>query len=373
MVEIGKRSYGLYLWSWPISRACDAFTGSVGRFVLAMAITVPISELCYRFVETPIRRGALGRWWNAPRDRDWSVRIATAAVSGIAVLGSLGLYFQRTAATFDVAKDAGSEAVFDPNALRSAEPGTTVGTAAAPQSTVSSTVAPTVSVVSLPRRVVIVGDSTAHSLAVNLPVGIGDTFKIADGSLQGCSVYDSGTAVSARDGYSRSFGECKGWEQKWVKAARKIDAELALVVTGAWDVFDIKTDGETLVFDTPANDAWFMAGVQRGVDALAAVGVKSALLEVPCMRPQDVKGAGVPALPERGDDARVAHLNELLQRVAAENPRSAVFVPGAPEWCTDEAIATDLEYRWDGVHAYAPGAKITYEAIARTLLDIPLP
>ena len=34
------------------------------------------------------------------------------------------------------------------------------------------------------------------------------------------------------------------------------------------------------------------------------------------MRPIDVEGAGVPALPERGDDARIAHLNDLLVEVA---------------------------------------------------------
>jgi len=31
MVEIGKRSYGLYLWTWPISRICNAYAGSWPR------------------------------------------------------------------------------------------------------------------------------------------------------------------------------------------------------------------------------------------------------------------------------------------------------------------------------------------------------
>ncbi|MFM2077969.1 MAG: hypothetical protein RJA49_1859, partial [Actinomycetota bacterium] len=71
MVEIGKRSYGLYLWTWPISRICNAYTGSWSRFVLAMVIAVPVSEACYRWVETPIRRGALGRWWKSRQRADW--------------------------------------------------------------------------------------------------------------------------------------------------------------------------------------------------------------------------------------------------------------------------------------------------------------
>jgi len=96
-------------------------------------------------------------------------------------------------------------------------------------------------------------------------------------------------------------------------------------------------------------------------------------LEVPCMRPVDPKGAGVPALPERGDDARVAHLNDLLRQIAADNAATTAFVAGPPEYCADEAIATNLGYRWDGVHAYKPGAKLTFEAISAALLSIPIP
>ena len=47
----------------------------------------------------------------------------------------------------------------------------------------------------LPRHVAIVGDSQAHSLAINLPDGIGDTFVITDGSVDGCGVHDSGRVL----------------------------------------------------------------------------------------------------------------------------------------------------------------------------------
>ena len=74
-----------------------------------------------------------------------------------------------------------------------------------------------------------------------------------------------------------------------------------------------------------------------------------------------------------GDDARVAHVNELLRRVAAAHPDTTVFVTGPQEYCTDPAIAADLAYRWDGVHAYKPGANLTMQAITRQLLEIPVP
>ena len=95
-----------------------------------------------------------------------------------------------------------------------------------------------------------------------------------------------------------------------------------------------------------------------------------ALLEIPCMRPQDVEGAAVPALPERGDDARVAHLNSLMRSVADADPARVEFVPGPAAWCNDEAIATDLDYRWDGVHVYRRGAGLIFETIAPSLLHL---
>lgn len=59
---IGTRSYGLYLYHWPIYQIIREFAGvplSVGQFVLAMAIALPITEASYRFIETPIRKGRL--------------------------------------------------------------------------------------------------------------------------------------------------------------------------------------------------------------------------------------------------------------------------------------------------------------------------
>ncbi len=57
LVEMGKRSYGLYLWSWPIFVIVGATTGSVSKFLWAMILTVVISEASYRYLETPVRKG----------------------------------------------------------------------------------------------------------------------------------------------------------------------------------------------------------------------------------------------------------------------------------------------------------------------------
>ncbi len=372
LVEIGKRSYGLYLWTWPISRIVNAYDGSPDKFLKAMAIAIPVSELCYRFVETPIRKGVLGRWWKQQRQRrDWNLITACASLSFLAIAVSMSVFLLNTDAVFDAAKDTDNTAEFDPSALGATTvPETVPQSSIVPGSTTETTVGPPVTAATLPRRIVILGDSTAHSLAINLPVGIESTFTITDGSLEGCTVYSDGQAVSSRDGYTRKFAGCAGWQQDWVDAAQAAQAEVALVVIGPWDVFDVQVAGVDIPFGTPAADERFMGGVQSGIDALASVGVKAALLEVPCMRPVDIVGAGVPALPERGDDTRVAHVNDMLRQIAANNPTKATFIVGPPEYCTSDYVATNVNFRWDGVHPLSAGTKLTFEAIANELLAI---
>ena len=107
------------------------------------------------------------------------------------------------------------------------------------------------------------------------------------------------------------------------------------------------------------------ARLQEGIDALAGAGASVALLEVACMRPISVDGAAVPPLPERADDARVAHVNEVFRAVAAANPATTTFVEGPDAWCHDEVTATDVGMRWDGVHVYKPGAKLIFETLQR--------
>ena len=179
--------------------------------------------------------------------------------------------------------------------------------------------------------------------------------------------------VSTRTSFRRSFADCSGWAEKWGRSASSAKAEVALVVLGAWDVFDLQLADRTLVFGTPDADALYLSQLQQGIDSLKATGAHVALLEVACMRPTDVKGAGVPALPERGDDTRTGHVNDLLKQAAAKDPTHVSFVAGPQAWCSDQAISVDLAYRWDGVHVYKAGANLIFLIITPALLKLPVP
>ncbi|WP_374929368.1 acyltransferase family protein [Kytococcus sedentarius] len=70
MEWVGERSYGLYLWHWPVLLLMLAALpaqeeGSLGYWTLrlvAVVITVLVAEASYRWVETPIRRQGFRSW-----------------------------------------------------------------------------------------------------------------------------------------------------------------------------------------------------------------------------------------------------------------------------------------------------------------------
>jgi peptidoglycan/LPS O-acetylase OafA/YrhL len=68
---LGKRSYGIYLWHWPVFMVtrpyADVPLDGWQLFVVRLAIVLVLTELSYRLVEMPIRSGALGRAGQALR------------------------------------------------------------------------------------------------------------------------------------------------------------------------------------------------------------------------------------------------------------------------------------------------------------------
>lgn len=66
---VGTRSYGLYLYHWPIYQIIrePGEQLTLRQFLTALLIALPITELSYRLVELPVRQGRLGEWMRGER------------------------------------------------------------------------------------------------------------------------------------------------------------------------------------------------------------------------------------------------------------------------------------------------------------------
>ena len=92
---VGQRSYGIYLWHWPVFMVLrpglDTPLDGIPNLVLQIGLTLGIAELSYRFVEMPIRRGAIDRLVQhyrsaLPQARERIRRRALAIASGTGIL-----------------------------------------------------------------------------------------------------------------------------------------------------------------------------------------------------------------------------------------------------------------------------------------------
>jgi peptidoglycan/LPS O-acetylase OafA/YrhL/lysophospholipase L1-like esterase len=87
---LGVRSYGIYLWHYPIIVLTSPAnsTENLARAALQTAATIAVAALSWRFVEEPIRHGALGRLWariRSPRRLQRRAQLSgPARVAGLA-------------------------------------------------------------------------------------------------------------------------------------------------------------------------------------------------------------------------------------------------------------------------------------------------
>ncbi len=101
---VGVRSYGIYLWHAPIivlTNPNDHPGPSVTRAVLQVAAIFAVSALSWKFIEEPIRHGAIGRFFARRRERGWAwqtfsppgraIIIGSAVLLIVAVVGMAGV------------------------------------------------------------------------------------------------------------------------------------------------------------------------------------------------------------------------------------------------------------------------------------------
>ncbi len=212
-----------------------------------------------------------------------------------------------------------------------------------------------------PLRLAVVGDSVGLTMQLNLPSRLRRRFRLVDGTIEGCGVFDFGRVVSS-SGLGHDMARCRNFPSRWANRAAAGDVDAALVVIGAWETFDLDIGDRRVVFGSPEFDLLFGSGLRRGIAALLDRGIDVILLRVPCYGPPPGS-----ILPERAINGRSAHLNQLLEAAVAENPGRVSIVDPVPEFCRDRELTTDTTLRWDGVHMGPAGGELIWDRLSELL------
>jgi peptidoglycan/LPS O-acetylase OafA/YrhL len=90
---IGARSYGIYLWHYPVIVLTTPLNAgeNLPRAVGQIAASVLIAALSWRFIEEPARHGAIGRAWARARAAGWRPVLTGWRTGGTRPAGRRGL------------------------------------------------------------------------------------------------------------------------------------------------------------------------------------------------------------------------------------------------------------------------------------------
>jgi peptidoglycan/LPS O-acetylase OafA/YrhL/lysophospholipase L1-like esterase len=327
---LGLVSYGVYLWHWPLFLVLTPDrTGVDGYalFALRLAMTLAVAAASYHAVEMPVRRGRLPQWKGS-----WMLAPASAA----ALLAGLVLVTR-----------GGSDSVL---------------------SATSSTPPPSAdaAVGERPVRVLVVGDSVAFTMAQGLGrQGEAANLSVWNQGKIGCGVLRSDEVLV--DGrWTKPSAACSDWPARWQSYIDVFQPDVAVVLAGAWDLYDRKAGGRLLPFGTPEANAFAVDEFEKAVDVLSSRGATVVLLTTPDFEQPQL---GVASEAPRFDLDRIHRLNGLYEEVANRRGDSVrvVDLNGFVEASEDEARD---DFFSDGVHFTTEGADFVATWLAPAIRSV---
>ena len=156
LVWVGTRSYGLYLYHWPVFQMIRKQANvqmSIPQIILAVLITVPITEASYRFIETPIRKNGLRATLTGLRGEARHL-IAGGAVALLVGLAAFSLLSADPQCVGEVNCSLEAAAQGPDTTVPTETVATSVGTTAPGETTTTST-----TIAKVPQKYVAIGES----------------------------------------------------------------------------------------------------------------------------------------------------------------------------------------------------------------------
>jgi peptidoglycan/LPS O-acetylase OafA/YrhL len=326
--EIGLRSYGLYLWHWPIFVWLEAHPpfelSGWALFALELVISGIVAAVSYVVIEQPIRRGG----WQARQVYSLSAGGALIAV-GALVIATIGA---PPPLTVQAQRDA------------SGDVGTLIGTG---------------------DQVAIFGDSVAEIMTSQGVIPLAEELGISvrDGGVWGCSLV--APDGEARDGLKEvlDLNRNRTCALNFGEAVLAMDPQPKLVVMFFGGIpFDTKIDGE---WRHPCDDEYRDTYRSRAEDAIRALGSTGAsvavVLPAPARTRASIEGDAITDIIDR----QACVLEPLQDAISATGVGTVDLIRhqcGDDATCIDEGDPDDP--RVDGLHYEHEAA----ERLARWLI-----
>ena len=372
---LGRRSYGIYLWSWPIQvLVTERYRPEPAVLALVVVVgSLLAASLSFALVEEPVRRGG----WVRARDQGRRARPnvprpVTTYGFGLMSVGAVVLLVSVSAAgvpnpprSSQVSNaDALADALRPPDGASLTDAPTVTDPTVLPSTrlagpiprSVPVAVAPTstgdpMTVHGRPLRVLVTGDSVAWSTVAPFAPELRPPSLVLDnraiigcGTLPADAKWDS--ASRSPEGY---FEFCdQQVDADYLGLAAKPDVVMLWV--GAWEVYDHIYRGRRYEVGTEAAAELVERQIQIRLDRYEAAGVVTVISMAPCY------GPSAPAFgTERQDPERVAWVNERIRAVAEHNRGWVRVVDPSDVLCDADgkarpSLPTGEPIRADGAH-----------------------
>jgi peptidoglycan/LPS O-acetylase OafA/YrhL len=404
LVWLGRISYGVYLYHWPVYVIVDERRTDLDGaplVLLRLAITLAIAQVSYMLVELPIRRGRSAR---LPITFAAAAGVTAAvAIVGFAVVpASAADYWSGSEAD---AKAASIEPTAEPLAPVVARPESTTRTTStttppatpvsAPVDTAADTapatalgdtvVADTVSDGTVPAttalapipeltrpvRIIVAGDSTAMATGAGMVAWAAANPDLAQVEIvaePGCGFVRGGEVMVLE--WTPVGDRCDEWlDQTLPSRVEALGPDVVMMMTTSWDVLDRRwpETGEVLPTD-PAYRERIVRDLADVSDRLAAGGSQKVVWVREPIPNVYWWGSG----QAQEDPVRHAEIYAAMD-AAAESSDGRVVVVELPGWLREQGLDVDQDARPDGVH-WSPEAslRIADEYLAEQLIRVAL-
>jgi lysophospholipase L1-like esterase len=163
--------------------------------------------------------------------------------------------------------------------------------------------------------------------------------------------------------------ECGDWRDRWRSDVDTFRPDIVLVLSGAWDTYDMNVEGRSLKFGTPEADSYTLAGLEQAVDVLASRGATVVLLTTPYPEKRDLALDG---RTNRVDPGRIDTLNGIYRTLTEERPHDVVIVDlnGYLDSMGNADALDGVDLRIDDLHFTPEGSDIVARWLAPRLVQI---